>query len=793
MAFELVYTSVPRGLRPGSSGFCIVAYTNGLAANIALQLEGLSAYKPYFPHYDANAAKNPVAYSHYRYQSSGETVHFFGRVCFYGLDYTKRSNKLAHHIVMRKSEKKNAPAGPASVFRQEELFRSEWTEEPQLFRTQLTIDAPDQALRKASTWEAYTGDAGWAGVLVQHYLDVPDKPIFVIFDPLVHPDTLSLVEEALLLLPPETRWNVSFNTYFMTLPAGIRCSWRFCVPGSEALKEARRTPGVLVLDLTKKMPPAPAGKFQNIARTGIRPEMPTAQSQPQNRMTMPALQSPGKNSAGIRTGENSVPPIIPINPKEAAEYPKSHQKAGGFPFKYKVGCLLTLLLVIAAAGGSAYVIFQLKKQLGPSTPEVPPPAAHTVPDSDAASAPLRNRNTAHDEKNYPAGEEIIRQTVLPVPKEKITEPAPPKTVRKAESAENKKKTVKVEAKKSKDLQEMLRKKKIVEKCRTIWLNYDPGTLTRKGGCFEEELLLPGETVVSLTIGGKHYEIENGRVEESRMTGMNSKLVFRYEINISPRFRITNISDKDTANYPFDGFETSQKRKVSMRYVRGESRILSGGQLVITAKDHKIRLDYQLDSNDNNAMRKTDKLFQEAWIVFKKNNRKFAMSQKVKLSGQTLSCTLDHPSGEYKQAMKKLRKTEQQKAARDEIESRHTDIYESCTVLYNKSKEEAYKKQYRKIQSFLDEVNALKTSDGVLAVLEKLPLKQTLNETEHKKLIKHFNPDDPLPKKKALEDELKSLDSYLKKEETDLIALLKTQEAWIVLPPDHELKKIGEIK
>ena len=76
MAFELVYTSAPKGIRIGSSGFCVVACTNGLSANLVSQMEGLSAYKPYFPHYDASAALNPVAYSHYIYTSSGQLTIF---------------------------------------------------------------------------------------------------------------------------------------------------------------------------------------------------------------------------------------------------------------------------------------------------------------------------------------------------------------------------------------------------------------------------------------------------------------------------------------------------------------------------------------------------------------------------------------------------------------------------------------------------------------------------------------------------------------------------------------------
>ncbi|NLE56301.1 MAG: hypothetical protein GX617_15300, partial [Lentisphaerae bacterium] len=280
MAFELVYTSAPRGIKPGSSGFCTVAYTNGLAANTAVQLEALSAYKAYFPPYDDHASQNPVAYSHYRVISSGEELHVLSRICFNGLDYTKRSNKLAHHLVLRHYDLAQAPAGPAALFQQPGLFFCAWAREPQLFPRQKDIAATDAGIGPAATWEAYTGDAGWAGTLVERYLQAPDRPVYIIFDPLQHHDVLNLLAEAALLLPPADRWQLTFNTYFTTLPAGISCAWRFCVPNADALREARRSPGTLIIDLTQKMPAAPAGKWQSLARSAIVPPDPEAAALP---------------------------------------------------------------------------------------------------------------------------------------------------------------------------------------------------------------------------------------------------------------------------------------------------------------------------------------------------------------------------------------------------------------------------------------------------------------------------------------------------------------------------------
>ena len=316
MAFELVYTSVPRGIRSGSSGFCTVAYTNGLAANLIVQLESMSAYKTYFPHYDANAAFNPVAYSHFIYQHSGREHHILSRICFYGQDYTRRSNKLASHIVMSTAEISSVPGGPADVFLLDGVVRSEWQGEPELFEKQLQISAPEQPSRPAERWRDYCGDAGWAGVLAESFLKSPDKPVFIIFDPLKHTDMLGLMREALMLLPTEDRWKVTFNTYFTMMPAGLHCNWRCCVPNSDSLKEARRSPGILVIDLTRPMAEAAESKWVQAARTGIMPE------QPKPAANLPPVPPPAFPNS-LPTVANPGAPNI-IGSSVIADPPKTH-------------------------------------------------------------------------------------------------------------------------------------------------------------------------------------------------------------------------------------------------------------------------------------------------------------------------------------------------------------------------------------------------------------------------------------------------------------------------------------
>ncbi|HCS51626.1 MAG TPA: hypothetical protein DIW81_08550, partial [Planctomycetaceae bacterium] len=65
MIYELVYTSAPAGLRPGSSGYCTVQSSRGIPAPTVDLLESLSGYRHVYTAGTPEAAKNPVNYGHY--------------------------------------------------------------------------------------------------------------------------------------------------------------------------------------------------------------------------------------------------------------------------------------------------------------------------------------------------------------------------------------------------------------------------------------------------------------------------------------------------------------------------------------------------------------------------------------------------------------------------------------------------------------------------------------------------------------------------------------------------------
>ena len=269
MAYELVYTSAPEGLNRGSSGFCVVACTRGLGPRLVVTLEGLSAYKPLYPHYAPNAWDNPVSRSHYIYEANGERQHILSRICFNGVDHTGRSNKLASHLVLSEREAAAAQGGPSSLLLREELFKdAAWPIKAEYFAKQKEIPPTTVQVRKCTLWESVMGDAGWAGFLAQTYLDTPNKNVYLAYDPEQNKDILPLLHEAMALLPDDLRWEVTFNTYFVNLPAGMSCTWRCCPVDSDALRASRRSPMNMVIDITKPQVLEQEGELISSARTG---------------------------------------------------------------------------------------------------------------------------------------------------------------------------------------------------------------------------------------------------------------------------------------------------------------------------------------------------------------------------------------------------------------------------------------------------------------------------------------------------------------------------------------------
>lgn len=289
MAQELVYTSVEKGLKSGSKGFCTVASSEEIPPKVFRILEMLNTYR----HLGVpNSPDNPTNCAHFIYSVGQTTGHLFSKMTDAGLDYSGRGNFLIQHILPSQEEIESlCQSNPADLFTDSKVFMRNWEGKPRkLPERKLTL--PTAAIHPCNLWKTFTGDAGWAGILAEAaesrrsvcLLGEKDLPF------------LALFQEALSLLPPVLRWNTTFASFYTSCPPGVSCLWKGIVKGEpeEALFAADQK--TLRLDLTKKLPSLPQEKqFEKYVRAAQTGKVPPGFFEPLVSRTVPAASQTPKN------------------------------------------------------------------------------------------------------------------------------------------------------------------------------------------------------------------------------------------------------------------------------------------------------------------------------------------------------------------------------------------------------------------------------------------------------------------------------------------------------------------
>ncbi len=286
MSHEIYYTSAPEGLKRGTSGFCTVAASEHIPRPLLERLETLSAYRHHFAmNAEGGAAgdaagvagagpgaggRNPVSQGHSILSVTGKSYHVLSRICDSGVDHTQRTNAFAHHLVLDTAEMERVAGGPAWMLAQSGVMAEQWDGHTRaLTRSKLPQGDRTGASLVCKAWAAATGDAGWGGHLADLFARSPTRPVCLLFAP--GQEMLELLAEAIALLPAATRWNVTFNTYFTSMPTSATCLWRCCLAGTPAAQVGvRYGASGLVLDLTdpSRLGAPPAGTYVTAARTG---------------------------------------------------------------------------------------------------------------------------------------------------------------------------------------------------------------------------------------------------------------------------------------------------------------------------------------------------------------------------------------------------------------------------------------------------------------------------------------------------------------------------------------------
>ena len=311
MIEELIYTSAPKGLKPGSHGFCTVLSTAGMAQTTAERLEALSGYRHAFPLHDARAVLNPVNYSHVTLRLGGRPTHVLSRIADAGQDYSGRSNKLAHHIALDQTQ--SFSCGPARLLQDPAVVCSAWDGSVRTFAPRRLPMPPLPKTIALTAWNQAAGDHGWAGWIAEQLLQ--GAIVHVVFKP--GTPNLELVREVIDLVPAAQKWDITFSTYFTRLPAGVECQLRFVLDDTPEAISLRHDARAKVVDLTQPLSPPTGGRLTTAARAGVLSTTPAT--------VPPAMPGPANRTHGKPTAIPAADPGHggngePVSPSQTTQF-----------------------------------------------------------------------------------------------------------------------------------------------------------------------------------------------------------------------------------------------------------------------------------------------------------------------------------------------------------------------------------------------------------------------------------------------------------------------------------------
>ncbi|MDR1053280.1 MAG: hypothetical protein LBL39_03810 [Planctomycetaceae bacterium] len=368
MIQEQISTSSQRCL-DGNSGFGVVAQTSGMAPNVSREVGMLSGYSHCF---SAGDVRNPVVFLHVIRRTGGMDRHIVSRVADCGNDYSGRTNRIAHHLIIEDLDLQKLTCGPAAILSKTDLFLTQWKEKSTELPAKQTLPNPVISVQKCFAWEQFCGDAGWGGVVAERV--ERGDPVSLIFEP--DKNILPLIDEVFTLLPSAVRWKTTFSTFFMKSqepPSTNKIQIKCIVANSDEMMFARLTSNTFLVDLRKKLNGTPSGKYVDIARTGATRSTsttPIAQSQTANKIdaqdnnNLTETSTATNNNNGIY--ETVVQPVAVPTQQPIIFVTKNANEKFVFDKIWLNVIPIVILLVLILGGGLTFMLYALTGQDKPT-------------------------------------------------------------------------------------------------------------------------------------------------------------------------------------------------------------------------------------------------------------------------------------------------------------------------------------------------------------------------------------------------------------------------------------------
>lgn len=394
---QLVYTSAPRLLEAGKTGFGTVARSRELPASLVAYLERLSSF-------DRSAGVSEYQfYSEYR--MGGTRYRIFSRVADCGVDYTRRTNHIAHHLVTAEGDEEEtrmAASTPAGVLQAlDGAFLRTWTGNPTWLQPQeLPAVLP---LHGNGSWQQACGQPAYARWLA----NLPKSGCYLTTAKTYSAaQWLELLHEGFLTCP-DHGWGMAFTTAKVST---LRSSdFLICCVDAAQTQAGVTLPGhTMALEIKPGMqvPPAPVAPPTTVApapNPGAfvpRPASPAA--------SFGAAPLPPQPDAlsSLPTGWNDGPlTSAPVSVPHPAE-PALERRSANMGMYVLGGCVVLSAAIL-------YVGLLPKEQPPQTSPGQSQPAVQTTPaEQPLASSPIEKTkpedkeetDTPHRETERPDGE-----------------------------------------------------------------------------------------------------------------------------------------------------------------------------------------------------------------------------------------------------------------------------------------------------------------------------------------------------------------------------------------------------
>ena len=249
--YELVNTSVPNGLIPGTHGFATVAMTKGMPDVIRTRVENYCAYPHRTSAHDGSYfTDNPVNWFHLALPNGG---HVIGRTAPSDFDYTGRTNRLARTIVFKSGEMPVA-GGVAALGIAGSLLLEKWSGEPRMLQPDKALAAKFFAADRGGdprprNWIALFGDRGEelarrTAILVAQNAAGRGKSLYFKTSTKWDADgtkLLGLFGDLIDLMPEGISQLVTFSTFSPCVPGSTVCHLRGIYDKDNAFELASAT------------------------------------------------------------------------------------------------------------------------------------------------------------------------------------------------------------------------------------------------------------------------------------------------------------------------------------------------------------------------------------------------------------------------------------------------------------------------------------------------------------------------------------------------------------------------